>query len=80
MTWGYYIHKRGIELHCATRISGFWRKLSTEEVNELIKLDERYTSNDCDWKPNIAYSKDQIVRMNHEVIEEKDLQNVEMEP
>ena len=58
MTWGYYIHKRGIELHCATRISGFWRKLSTEEVNELIKLDERYTTNDCDWKPNVAYSKD----------------------
>jgi len=77
MCWGHYINKRGVELFCATRISGFWKQLSLDEVIELIKLDERYTTADCDWKPNVAYSKDQIVRMNHEVIEDKD-QNGEM--
>jgi len=58
MCWGHYINKRGVELFCATRISGFWKQLSLDEVIELIKLDERYTTSDCDWKPNVAYSKD----------------------
>lgn len=72
LCWGYQLSKRGVELQFATRIAGFWTSLSKDEVAELIKLDERYATSEYDWNPNIPYSAGKIVRMNHEVLDEKD--------
>ena len=73
LTWGKWLADRGTELHFATRITGYWRCLSSEEVSELIQIDEKYTTSDFDWRPNVAYPEKTIVRMNYDALEEREV-------
>jgi hypothetical protein len=72
ISWGHFLSKRAVEFKQSTRISGSWRQLSHDEVLILIGGDEKYATSEFDWHPNVAYTQGAIVRMNYEVLEERE--------